>query len=182
MQVSIDLSVVGALVLTAGAASFLPAQQSAASLRQNEPLKAYLRSYFSPGKVPPEKTTRITAVSVKTDGGKNEYVIYVSGQGWCGSGGCTMLVVEPIGSSFKLLGRVTIVQLPIRLLPTMKNGHPDLGVRVQGGGVQQGHEAVLSFDGTTYPRNPSASPARRASATRGKVVIATTQGSVPLYD
>jgi hypothetical protein len=88
-------------------------------------------------------------------------IVYVSGQGWCGSGGCTMLILEPTESAFKVLGRVTIVQLPIRLLPSVNDGHPDIGVSVQGGGVQSGYEAVLSFDGKSYPRNPSMPPARK---------------------
>jgi hypothetical protein len=46
---------------------FSPGQQATASNRPSEPLKVYLRSYLSlGGKVPPDKTTRITAVSVKT--------------------------------------------------------------------------------------------------------------------
>lgn len=93
-----------------------------------------------------------------------------------------MLILEPTASSFKVLGRVTIVQLPIKLLPSMSNGRPEIGVRVQGGGVQSGYEAVLSFNGTSYPRNPSMPPARKVSAAEGKVLIATTDNSVPLYD
>lgn len=89
------------------------------------------------------------------------------------------LIVYPF---FLVLGRVTIVQLPIKLLPSMSDGHPDIGVRVQGGGVQSGYEAVLSFNGKSYPRNPSMPPARKVSAAQGKVLIATTENSVPLYD
>jgi hypothetical protein len=176
--------VVCRLVL-AGTIVLLPAQQATASNRPSEPLKAYLRSYLSlGGNVPPDATTRITAASVKTDAGKTEddIVVYVSGQGWCGSGGCTMLILEPTESSFKVLGKVTIVQLPIRLLLSMHDGHPDIGVRVQGGGIQPGYEAVLSFNGESYPNNPSMPPARKVSSVRGEVIIASTENSVPLYD
>jgi hypothetical protein len=93
-----------------------------------------------------------------------------------------MLILEPTESAFNLLGRVTIVQLPIRLLPSANDGHPDIGVLVQGGGIQSGYEAVLSFHGKSYPSNPSVPPARKSTAVRGKVIIATTQDSVPLYD
>lgn len=179
----IAASVVGGLVLAMSGVTVLLPGQATASYRPNEPLKAYLRSYLSlGGKVPPDTTTRITVASVKTDDGKtDEDIVYVSGQRWCGSGGCTMLILEPTKSSFKVLGRVTIVQLPIKLLPSMSDGHPDIGVRVQGGGVRSGYEAVLSFNGS-YPRNPSMPPARKVSAVQGKVLIATTENSVPLYD
>ncbi len=100
------------------------------------------------------------------DGNSEEVIVYVSGQGWCGSGGCTMLILEPFGASFKVIGRVTIVQLPIRLLHSMSHGHPDIGVVVQGGGILSGYEAVLSFNGKSYRREslyPSRAESRRSS-------------------
>ena len=159
-------------------------QQRVTSNPSREPLKTYLRNYLSlGGKVPPDPTTRISTYTVKTAEGKTmESIVYVSGQRWCGSGGCTMLILEPADSAFKVLGRVTIVRLPIRLLPSLNHGHPDIGVTVQGGGIQSGYEAVLSFDGKRYPRNPSMRPARKAVAVRGKVIIANTKESLPLYD
>lgn len=42
--------------------------------------------------------------------------------------------------------------------------------------------AVLSYDGKSYPRNPSMPPARKTTAVRGDVIIANTEDSVPLYD
>jgi hypothetical protein len=74
------------------------------------------------------------------------------------------------------------VQLPVRLLPSAKDDYPHLGVLVEGGGIQPGYEAEISFDGTTYPRNPSLPPARRLSKTQGRVIIATTAESIPLYE
>jgi hypothetical protein len=130
----------------------------------------------------PDTTTRVTAVRVDTDNGKGEDVVYVSGQRWCGSGGCTLLILEPAESTFKVIGKVTIVQLPVRLLSSKKDGRPDIGVTVRGGGVQAGYEAVLSFNGKSYPGNPSLPPARKATEAQGKVIIANTKGSVPLYD
>ena len=53
-----------------------------------------------------------------------EELVYITGQRWCGSGGCTMLILEPVGSSFKVLGKITVVQLPIRLLPSTSYGRP----------------------------------------------------------
>lgn len=184
MRVAIAM-VGAALLVAAGTTGISLGQQAPTPNRPSESLKAYLRDYLSfGGKVRPDTTTRVTAFTVKTNDGKTaEEIVYVSGQGWCGSGGCTMLILEPTGSSFRVLGRVTIVQLPIRLLPSMSNGHPDVGVGVQGGGVNSRYEAVLSFDGNTYPKNPSIPPALKTTAVpRGRVIIANTADSVPLYD
>jgi len=93
-----------------------------------------------------------------------------------------MLILQPNESTIEVLGRVTIVQLPIRLLPSQNYGHPDIGVSVKGGGILPGYEAVLSFDGKSYPGNPSVPPARQAAVARGRVIIANLNESVPLYD
>lgn len=169
--------------MTVGVTITSQGQESTAFSHPGEALKNYLRDYLSVGgKVSPDMTTRITAVEVETENGKAEDIVYVSGQRWCGSGGCTLLILEPAESTFNVLGRVTIVQLPIRLLSSRKYGHPDIGVTVQGGGIQTGYEAVLSFNGKRYPGNPSLPPARKTHLAQGKVIIATTEGSVPLYE
>ena len=93
-----------------------------------------------------------------------------------------MLILEPTGSSFKVLGRVTVVQLPITLLRTMSHAHPDIGVFVQGGGILSGYDAVFTFNGERYASNPSLPPARKAASIQSKVIITTTQDSVPLYN
>ncbi len=148
-----------------------------------EALKMFLRSYLNPRRASPDKSTRITVVSVATKSvATEEQIVYVSGQGWCGSGGCMLLVLERSGASFKILGDMSIVQLPVRILPSMEHGHPDIGVNVRGREVGSEYEAKLSFDGTAYPTDPTLPPARRIPAGRGKQIITTTESSVSLYD
>jgi hypothetical protein len=158
-------------------------QGDAASNSPSEALKAFIRSYLKLGPGVPQETMRITVVSVKTEAeAGEELVVYVSGRGWCGvTGGCNMLIVEPFQSSFKVIGDVTIVQLPIYLLPSMKYGHPDIEVYVAGTG-DPGYKAVLSFDGKNYPENPSMPPARHVKDIKGREIITTTKNSVPLYE
>jgi hypothetical protein len=159
-------------------------QGDASSNNPSEALKAFLRSYLNPQQKDEIKdTTQITVVSVKTeDKAGEEQVVYVSGRGWCGTSGCTMLIVEPFQSSFKVLGVEPGVQLPIRLLPSMKYKHPDIGVYVSGGGIEFPYEAVLSFNGTNYPDNSALPPARKIKGSEGKRIITTTKNSVPLYE
>lgn len=180
---SMKILLATAFLAGSGAAAVAQAQQPDTSSHLGEPLKTYLQGYLSQGgKVPPDTTTRITAVKVPADHGGEEYVVYVSGQRWCGSGGCMLLILGRAESSFKVLGKVTIVRLPIRLLSSMNHGRPDVGVMVQGGGISPGHEAVLSFNGKRYPGNPSVSPVRKTDIVLGKVIIANADGSIPLYD
>jgi hypothetical protein len=156
---------------------------NASSNRPSEALKSFIRNYLNLGPGVPQETMRITVVSVKTEAeAGEELVVYVSGEWWCGTSGCTMLIVEPFQSSFKVLGREPGVQLPICLLHTMENGHPDIGVIVAGGGIEVPYEAVLSFNGTNYPDNSGLPPARKVKGVEGKKIITSTKNSVPLYE
>src|SRR5580658_6642836 len=48
--------------------------------------------------------------------------VYLSGRGWCGTGGCNMLVLAPEGTSYRVVTRTTITRLPIRVLATKSKG------------------------------------------------------------
>jgi hypothetical protein len=111
---------------------------------------------------------------------KNEAIVYLSGDRWCGSGGCTMLILARAGVSYQMVTKTTITRLPIRVLKTSTNGWSDLSVRVQGGGILVGYEAVLRFDGSTYPDNPSIVPPEGSTGRAGKSVIDTGSPLFPL--
>jgi hypothetical protein len=106
------------------------------------------------------ETTRYVASNVDLGGNVGEEtVVYLTGQSWCGSGACTLLILERVGLSYRVKGRTPITRTPIRILETRTNGWRDLGVWVQGGGVSPGYEAVLPFDGKRYASNPTVAPA-----------------------
>ncbi|WP_426050698.1 hypothetical protein [Brevundimonas sp. SL161] len=83
----------------------------------------------------------------------------------CGNAGCTLLVYGGEGDSLVPLGRTTVVETPIRVLSTSSNGRPDLGVMTGEG------EALLAFDGQTYPANPTVAPARIVTDAQGTAMI-----------
>jgi hypothetical protein len=149
----------------------------------NSALKLFLQKRLSDPIDGPDKTTRFWSAMIKSHGiKKDEIVVYFSGRLWCGSGGCSMLILEPDGATFKVIGEETIVRPPIRVLRSQSNGHFDIGVWVQGGGIQPGYEAQLRFDGKSYPSNPSVAPARRlAGTTAGRVLIAGDDEGDLLY-
>jgi hypothetical protein len=146
-------------------------------------LRAFLRSYLNTPSSEDDKTTCYSAAFVDLNGdGTPEAVVYVTGRGWCGSGGCTTLILARTGSSFRLVTKVTITRPPIRVLANASSGWRDIGVWVRGGGITPGYEADLRFDGKAYPGNPSTPPARRAPVgAAGQVVISSSQEGTPLY-
>ena len=130
-----------------------------------------------------DKSARYIAGFGDLDGdGKPEALVYVISQGLCGSGGCNTLVLSQVGATWKMIAEISITRLPIRLLKTTSSGWRDLGVWVQGGGIQPGYEAQLRFDGGTYPRNPSVPPAvPLANSVQGEVIVSTSEKPTLLY-
>jgi hypothetical protein len=149
------------------------------SSRENS-LRKFLRDYV--GNSDEGRTTRYSSAFVDLkDDGVQEAIVYFTGP-WCGTGGCTMLILAPKGTSYRVVTRTTVTRLPIRVLATKSNSWHDISVVVAGGGIQPGYDAVLSFDGKTYPRNPSTPPARRLEGkVEGKIVMPVTGEGTPLY-
>jgi hypothetical protein len=148
-----------------------------------ESLRRFLQNYTSPPPSPEDRSTRYSEAHVDlNDDGKSEVIVYLVGPQWCGSGGCTVLILTE-GPAFAVLTKITVVRAPIRVLAAKTNGWHNLAVRVQGGAVTQGYEAILEFDGKSYPGNPTLPPARPARRkVKGKVAIGTSLKELkPLY-
>jgi hypothetical protein len=147
-------------------------------------LRSFLQSYL---RVPPgneDKTTRYSfaVVDLNSDGNP-EVIVYLTGNNWCGSGGCTTLVLSSDNSTFRVITRITVSRPPLRMFTAKTNGWHEIGVWVQGGGAATGYEAELSFDGRTYPNNPTVSPARRlAGNTPAQVLLPNKVKGTLLYD
>jgi len=131
------------------------------------------------------KTTRyFTAFVDLKDDGKQEAIVYPTDStgGWCGSAGCTTLVLVPNNSSYKIVSRIVTTRPPIRVLVTKSNGWHDLSVRVQGGGILRAYEAKLSFNGKSYPFSPSSPRAQRlVGKVAGQVLVPLGAEGTPLY-
>jgi hypothetical protein len=104
--------------------------------------------------------------------GISEAFVYLSDRGYCGSAGCTLVVLSRRGSTYRVVLRSPVTQLPIRLLPTSTKGWRDIGVTVAGGGIAEPYLARLRFDGGRYPSNPTVPPAIPLKHSTGKVLIA----------
>ncbi len=188
--------IIGAWLIAAGALASCPAvarqpagtkepsraEHSPSPVAENS-LRTFLQTYLGFMPVGEDPTTRYQDAFVDLNGdGIPEVIVFVTGESWCGSGGCEILVLARKGSSYTVVTRMTVSRPPIRVLTTKSNGWHDISVWVQGGGYVQGYEAELQFDGSTYPTNPSAPPARPVTGrVAGKVVIRSYDGGRLLY-
>lgn len=151
--------------------------------QSEESLRKFLQGFVKIPPLPEDHSTRYIDARVDlNDDKKSEVIVYLTGP-WCGSGGCTTLILVPEGPTYKVLTKLTAVQLPIRVLAATSNGWHSLGVWVQGGGILSGYEAILVFDGKTYATNPTVPPAQRSNGkAKGKIVIGTELKVLkPLY-
>lgn len=94
--------------------------------------------------------------------GTDEVLAYVMGPMVCGSGGCNLYVLAPEGEDggegWRVVTRTSVTRTPVGVLTTSTNGWRDLAVSIGGGGAQAGW-VRLTYDGRTYPTNPTAPPA-----------------------
>jgi hypothetical protein len=109
--------------------------------------------------------------------------VYLSGQPWCGTGGCRLLVVtEDSAGTVRFAGDVELAQLPIRVLATRHAGWPDLGVTVFGGGERRPHLVLLRYDGQRYQGESTADlPEVPAAQRRGRVLITDAMPETRLW-
>jgi len=152
---------------------------------REQTLKKFLQTYLGDPNPDSEREwpTRYSSAFVDLDNdGVKEVIIYLSGRDWCGSGGCVMLILKPDNSTYRVVTKTTVTRLPIRVLRTRSNNWLDLSVVVRGGGIQPSYEAKLSFDGKTYPNNPSVSPSVPLNVEiPGRIVISPTAKDQFLY-
>ena len=135
-------------------------------------LRAYLQDYLKSGSSDFDKTTRYSAAFAELIGAKvPEVVVYVSGSAWCGSGGCSTLILRKESDSFKVITPTTVTRSPISVLQSTTNGWHVVSVWVQGGGIQPGYTALLPFDGKAYASNPTVPPARHSTGDRGGAIL-----------
>jgi putative lipoprotein len=111
-----------------------------------------------------------------------EALVYLQGRYWCGTGGCDLLIFTPERDGWRLVTRVNVARPPIMVLQTRSRGWRDLGVFVSGGGIQPGYQARLSYDGRSYPDNPTVGRAWRVRAGEsGRVLIRNDSPVQPLF-
>lgn len=110
---------------------------------------------------------------VDLDGdGRADAVVLLESRGWCGSGGCTMLVFRATDAGFDLVSYSTITNQPIRVSPEVSHGWKSLIVYSKNVG-----NVLMRFDGSRYPLNPSMQPkATSRQVASSKVAIDGSAG------
>ncbi len=84
-------------------------------------------------------------------------LVYLFGGKFCGSGGCTMLVLQETAQGYRVLSRITTMQETVVVSNQKNNGYPDL-IAYTSNGTSRPAYRLLRFNGTSYPTSPSVEP------------------------
>ena len=139
-------------------------------------LRAFLQQALDLGEdEPDELTVRFVAVAADLNGdGLPEYVVYLIGNPWCGTGGCTVWILAKQGESFSVIAHTAAVRLPIRMLDQRDNSWRSLVA------TGRGHVEMI-FDGSRYPEFAVLPPRPRVKGNRGLVLIEPKSAQYALY-
>ena len=103
----------------------------------------------------------VKLVDLKEEGKCENPIVLLNGlSGYCGSGGCTLLVLDCTTDGYKVMGKTTVSNRPISLSSTSTKGYKDIKVRVKNEGI-----VALKHDGKAYTTNASsASKSKKESS------------------
>jgi hypothetical protein len=153
----------------------LPAHPSA----DERSLRDFLRVSFQEDRATYPDTRYVAAWADLDRDGRPEALVYLISGAFCGSGGCNLMIFTTAGRSWREIADMSVTNPPIRLLATSSHGWRDLAVTVAGGGARR-HEALLTFNGRTYPSNPSVARTLRR-AVPGHILISDSDRGRPLF-
>ncbi|QST00933.1 hypothetical protein IMZ31_05010 [Pontibacillus sp. ALD_SL1] len=105
-----------------------------------------------------------------------ETFVYLVGQYFCGTGGCSAAIFKEQDGDYSLLTRFSVVNNPVIISNTKTNGYKDIIMNVYGGGIEP-FFARLTYNGTTYPGNPSVQPkVEPGTKVKGVAIVADDLG------
>ena len=149
----------------ADSGTIAPEATSPAPANAEEDIRSFLMQEYPDA----ESVTYALAWSDLNGDGADEAIVYLAGPYFCGTGGCPTLVLTAAGPMWSKVGDISVSRTPVTALDSTSNGWKDLTVAVSGGGGASGN-ALLKFDGTAYPANPTVAPAEMTDAI-GTVIL-----------
>ena len=92
-------------------------------------------------------------------------IVFLNGSsGYCGSGGCTLLVLDCTDAGYKVMGKTTVLDSPILLSSDSNNGYKNIKVRSKTSGI-----VALKYNGKAYTKN--ASTAAKSKKVSSDIII-----------
>ena len=176
MGVAFELMTFRLLLVTAAACG-LGFSQERPPAGATAAIRTAVREYIRGGRIPDDLSTSyfVAFARLNPESGL-QALVHLQCNGWCGSGGCTTLILTPEGSSYRVIGLIPASRLPIRMLKTSSHGWRDLSFWSWGGG-DPGSEQPVRFDGESYAKTLEDGNGNR----KGRVVLSDKHREAPLF-
>ncbi|WED27619.1 hypothetical protein L3V77_05120 [Vibrio sp. DW001] len=108
-----------------------------------------------------DKVGYLTGSADLNGDGIAEHIVLMQDLYFCGSGGCTAVMFDNEGN---VINRMTVVKNPVVLADSYRNGWQDFIV------WSNGAHRVMSYNGESYPSNPSLEPTVNRNASRQSAI------------
>ncbi|HOO82720.1 MAG TPA: hypothetical protein PK513_09470 [Alphaproteobacteria bacterium] len=127
-----------------------------------DPDDAILResvSYFlENSEAPSASTYDFERIDLNEDGRRDALILFKTPYGyWCGTHGCTMLILRAHNNHFSLVNDIQPIREPVYISPAKSHGWKNLLVRVSGR-WDKAKNVVMAYNGEKYPNDPSNLP------------------------
>lgn len=94
-------------------------------------------------------------IDLNKDGRRDALVLFKTPYGyWCGTHGCTMLVMEAHNKDFTLVNSIQPVRAPVYSTNSETNGWRDIIIRVSGR-WDDAKDVAAKYNGRAYPLDPA---------------------------
>lgn len=170
--------VVGCTLMASGTSNGGPNDNLAGISEWNSAV-SFLRTYL---KRYPMVSNHLTLATLAETKEKNLSIAYITGQSWCGSSGCTLIILQPRADSYRVLGKIAAVNPPIVELHPMIADMPQIGFRVRGGGIDSPYEATLTFRDEHYEINSLVKIGKQTAPIYGRVLIGSGAGKIVIFN
>lgn len=118
-------------------------------------LDTSVKSTLADMKAPLYSGYEFRRVDLNDDGRRDALVLFKTPYGyWCGTHGCTMLVMEAHNDHFTLLNSIQPVRAPVHISENKSNGWKDLIIRVSGR-WDDAKDVAAKHNGSSYPLDPA---------------------------
>lgn len=128
------------------------------TVKPGNPVAGVLREAVAAWAKPDPLPSYVYALTDLNGDGIPDAIVLITDSAYCGSGGCVMAVFRGTPNGFVEVSSSTISRQPVYVLAETRSGWHSLSVLVAGGGIMDGWQSLMRFNGKRYPGNPSMQP------------------------
>jgi hypothetical protein len=130
-----------------------------------------VRQFLENSEGPVASTYEYARIDLNDDKRRDALVLFKTPFGyWCGTHGCTMLVLRAHNDHFSLVNAIQPVREPVYISPQKSRGWNNIVLRVSGR-WDEAKDVAMRYNGRQYPEDPSRQPHQPRNHNDGSIRI-----------